>query len=180
MYDMTIEYVLKQNTRTRTIRLAVYPDGAVVVTSPLFLGAGTIERFVTKHAPWIERTRERVKRKTVIRFKHADIPELKQRAQTLAHERVGHFSTLYGLRCKKITIRAQKSRWGSCSREGNLNLNYKIAGLPAHITDYIIVHELCHVAHMDHSKKFWDLVAKAVPNHREIRKHLRHIVFVFE
>jgi hypothetical protein len=64
-------------------------------------------------------------------------------------------------------------RWGSCSKKGNLNFNYKIALLPQRHSDYVIVHELCHLREFNHSKKFWDLVEQAVPNHRALRTELK-------
>ncbi len=87
---------------------------------------------------------------------------------------------MYGFSFKKVSVRAQKTRWGSCSKAGNLNFNYKIALLPSVIADYIIVHEICHLGAFDHSKKFWDLVALTVPGHKAIRKSLKNIIFVYE
>ena len=103
----------------------------------------------------------------------------KESARALVHERVRHFnqhySTKHGIAHGRITIRNQKSRWGSCSKKGNLNFNYKLVFLPEELRDYVIVHELCHVKEFNHGKGFWDLVAEVVPNHREMRKKLRAI-----
>jgi hypothetical protein len=84
-----------------------------------------------------------------------------------------YFNHFYGLKWKKVMIKNQKTRWGSCSRQGNINFNYKIALLPERAVDYIIVHEMCHLVEMNHSRKFWNLVAKTVPDHREVRRDLR-------
>ena len=78
-------------------------------------------------------------------------------------------------RVGRVAIRNQRSRWGSCSKQGNLNFNYKIALLPDALADYIVVHELCHLGEFNHSQAFWDLVAVAVPDHRERRAELRQI-----
>jgi len=86
---------------------------------------------------------------------------------------VEYFNAMYGLRCNRITIRNQKTRWGSCSRKGNLNFNYKIALLPQRLADYIIVHELCHLGEFNHSRKFWALVAQTMPDHVDLRKELK-------
>ncbi len=75
----------------------------------------------------------------------------------------------------RVAIRNQRSRWGSCSKQGNLNFNYKIALLPEPLADYIIIHELCHLGEFNHSQAFWDLVAVAVPDHRDRRAELRQI-----
>lgn len=162
------------------MRLAVYPDARVVVTAPHFSGLGTIERFIVKHSDWISRHIARARGKAVIRVQRRKIAELKKRALALTSARCAHFATIYGLNYRKITIRAQKSRWGSCSRAGNLSFNYKIGVLPPHVADYIIVHELCHLAEMNHSKNFWDLVAKTVPEHKTTRAELRQVVVVYD
>jgi predicted metal-dependent hydrolase len=97
----------------------------------------------------------------------------KEGARALAHARLEYFNEFYRHSYTKVTIRNQKTRWGSCSKKGTLSFNYKIALLPLSHADYIIVHELCHLAEFNHSKKFWDLVAKTIPRFREIRRALR-------
>ncbi len=177
---MAIAYTVKVNARSRSLRLAVYPDARVVVTASRFFGLPAIERFVTKHAGWIEKHVEKAKGRTVIRIRKGEIPMLKKRARALASARSLHFTKNYGLTYSKISIRAQKSRWGSCSHAGNLSFNYKIAALPSHVADYIIVHELCHRAEMNHSKAFWSLVTRTIPNHRAIRRELRNLAIMFD
>ncbi|MSU73534.1 M48 family peptidase [Candidatus Kaiserbacteria bacterium] len=115
----------------------------------------------------------------IIFIKRGEIDILKKRALALANVRCMHFAKYYGLTYKKISVRAQKSRWGSCSRAGNLSFNYKIAALPPHIADYIIVHELCHLAEMNHSSRFWALVARLIPSHKNLRRELRKVVIVY-
>lgn len=175
-----MEYELKRSRRARAMRLAVYPDARVVVTAPGFFDLGAIERFVVRHSDWIARHVERAKGRTVIRIRRGDIPALKKRALALASTRCAHFGRIYGLSFKKISIRAQKTRWGSCSRSGNLSFNYKIAKLPPHVADYVIVHELCHLSEMNHGMAFWGLVARSAPHHKAIRKELRNVAFIFD
>jgi predicted metal-dependent hydrolase len=97
----------------------------------------------------------------------------KDKAYSIALERLSYFNSIYGYRWNKITIKNQKTRWGSCSRKGNINFNYKIVLLSLDCIDYIIVHELCHLKEFNHSKDFWSLVEEAIPNHLEIRRELR-------
>ncbi len=101
----------------------------------------------------------------------------RESARRLVHERIRHFMHHYGTRHSivvgKVTIRNQKSRWGSCSKKGNLNFNYKLVFLPPEIRDYVIVHEICHIKEFNHGRGFWDLVAETVPDYRELRKRLR-------
>ena len=85
------------------------------------------------------------------------------------------FNQIYGFQYNKINIRNQKTRWGSCSKKGNLNFNYKIALLPEKYADYIVVHELCHLKEFNHSRSFWNLVARTIPDFRERKKRIKNI-----
>jgi len=100
-------------------------------------------------------------------FKH------KEAALGLAVDRANRYAGIYRCRFNKITIKNQKTRWGSCSKKGNLNFNYRILFLPEETRDYIVVHEICHLKELNHSRKFWALVAQVFPNHKEIRRGLR-------
>ncbi len=99
----------------------------------------------------------------------------KEPARALVTSRVEHFKAIYNFKIGKIAIRNQISRWGSCSSKGNLNFNYKIVLLPAHLADYIVVHELCHLKEFNHSQKFWDLVTVGDPEYKRHRAELRKI-----
>ncbi len=101
----------------------------------------------------------------------------KEKARELVKERLGHFNQFYGYKWNKIAIRNQKTRWGSCSKKGNLNFNYKIALLSPEKADYIIVHELCHLKEFNHSQDFWNLVAKTIPDYKKIRISLKNNTF---
>jgi predicted metal-dependent hydrolase len=162
------------------MRIEVHPGGHVVVTMPKrFASAARAARFVERHAAWIERMLRRMRTKTVIALSRSDIPRLKDEARAVVEERCAHFARLYGVRFRSIAIRAQKTRWGSCSHRGALSFNYKVAALPAHLRDYVIVHEICHLLELNHSRAFWNHVARAVPEHKAARKELRDMVFSF-
>lgn len=157
----------------------MYPDGAVVVTAPRFLGKGAIEKFIQKHSAWIEKRVKKAEGNIVVRARRSDIGALKEKAQGIAQARAEHFAGAYGVRYARIRIGSQKTRWGSCSKHGNLSFNYKIALLPGELQDYIVVHEVCHLKEMNHSKKFWSLVALKFPNHKALRKELRKHTVIF-
>jgi hypothetical protein len=89
------------------------------------------------------------------------------------HARLAYFNVHYKLSLRKVFIKNLKSRWGSCSSRGNLNFNYKILFLPPHLADYIVVHELCHLKHFNHSQDFWALVAETTPHYKPLRAMLR-------
>lgn len=90
-------------------------------------------------------------------------------------ERIEVFNKIYELPLNRVTIRNTKSRWGSCSKKGNLNFNYRIVFLPPALANYLVVHELCHLGEFNHSHKFWDLVAKTIPDYKKLQKELRHV-----
>jgi predicted metal-dependent hydrolase len=115
-------------------------------------------------------------RKRVVKRKagrKAEYQKYKQRALELAQQRISHFNRAYGFTVNSIRIKNQKTRWGSCSKKGNLNFNYKIALLPERLADYVIVHELCHLGEFNHSKKFWDLVKKTIPDYKRIKEEFK-------
>ena len=101
--------------------------------------------------------------------------EHKEAARGFVHARVATWNEIYGFQFNRIAIRNQRSCWGSCSEHRNLNFNYKLLFLPEHLADYVIVHELCHLQEFNHSPNFWNLMARALPDYKELRKELRRI-----
>ncbi len=97
----------------------------------------------------------------------------REQARELVHARLEHFNAFYGFTYGRVSIRNQKTRWGSCSSKGNLNFSYRIIFLEPAAQDYLIIHELCHLKEFNHSKAFWDLIAQQCPEwqkwHRELR-----------
>lgn len=174
-----MQYIVRRSGRARRMRLEVQPDGAVVLTAPERFSLETIEQFFARYAGWAHRAAARMRGRPVIRVRRADIPVLKRRARKIAEEGVAQIASWYGVRYGAISIRAQKSRWGSCSRAGNLSFNYKIAALPEEVARYVIVHEVCHLLVFNHSARFWAQVERTIPNHREVRGYLRRVSFVF-
>lgn len=94
-------------------------------------------------------------------------------ARTKFENRVAHYIQITGGHYTSITIRDQKSRWGSCSSSGTLSFNYRLIFAPPIILDYVVVHELCHLTHMNHSRDFWDMVATVMPDYQVHRQWLR-------
>lgn len=163
------------------MRLAVYGDGSVVVTAPEGMRESIIEKFLHEKRDWILKKVDFFKDfqgNALISSSKEDYLLYKEKAHVIAKDRLHYFNEIYGYDFNKISIRNQKTRWGSCSRRGNLNFNYKIALLPMRFADYIIVHELCHLGEFNHSKRFWDLVAKTVPDYKEIKRDLRKYNFL--
>jgi len=99
----------------------------------------------------------------------------KEAARAFIRERLPHLNAAYAFSYGAVFIRNQRTLWGSCSKRGNLNFNYRIMFLPPAVRDYIIVHELCHLKELNHAPAFWDLVSRMVPNHKTIRRELKKI-----
>jgi predicted metal-dependent hydrolase len=180
--EKQIPFTLKRSGRARYMRITIIHTGEVRIVAPLLAPQSRINDFVRQRSGWIQS-----KRDYFVKNPLSDIGLLlskRSRKEYVAHkdgahrilsERCRHFNEHYKLPYVRISIRNQKSRWGSCSRKGNINFNYKMIFLPDELRDYIVVHELCHLKQLNHSKAFWDLVAETVPNHRLLRKKLKGI-----
>jgi predicted metal-dependent hydrolase len=158
------------------MKKAVYCDGSLVVTTPFDLRENIAEKFVREKTEWLFSKLKffsQFKGKPLSRYSHDDYIKYKDDALNLVQNKVHQLGALYNYSHNKIFIKNQKTCWGSCSKKKNLNFNYKILFLPEKAQDYIIIHELCHLKEFNHSKKFWGLVAKIMPNYLEIRKELK-------
>jgi hypothetical protein len=100
---------------------------------------------------------------------------LKQLAKIHLHEKLNVISQTLNLPYTKLTIRDQKTRWGSCTRNKNISLNYKLIFLPEELTRHILIHELCHTVHLNHSTRFWKLVEKFDPDYEKHRSAVRKV-----
>lgn len=175
--EQKIIYTLRRNPRTKKLRLCVYPDGSLTASAPKRLSIGEVESFILEKSRWIMEKLAVMKRRENNPLFHKSSKEeykkYKKQAKELAAWKLRMFNEAYGFQYKKISIRNQKTRWGSCSEKGTLSYNYKITLLPEKYADYIIVHELCHLGEFNHSRRFWDLVSKTIPDFRAMRKELR-------
>lgn len=104
-----------------------------------------------------------------------DYKKYKEIARVLVKNRIAHYNQTYKFKINRIAIKNSKSRWGSCSKLGNLNFNYRVALLPIELADYVIVHELCHLEEFNHSARFWNLVALTIPDWKTIRQSFKRI-----
>lgn len=171
------EYTIKKSKRAKRLRLAVYCDGSVVVTSPLGVGQSVIEKFISDKKQWIlDKVNffKSIDSKAIRTFSEDDYLKYKGEALALVSGRVKFFAKKYNFSFNGVYIKNQKTRWGSCSKNKNLNINYKVIFLPKKQRDYIIVHEMCHLKEFNHSRKFWSLVEKILPDYLEIKNELRN------
>ena len=109
----------------------------------------------------------------VVAVKKAIESFYRKKAEEVIHDRLQFFNEHYQFKYNRVTLRNQKTRWGSCSHLKNLNFNWRLIMAPIEVIDYMVVHELCHLKEMNHSKRYWNLVAVTIPNHKTVRKWLR-------
>jgi predicted metal-dependent hydrolase len=168
--------VFVRHPRARRYIVRVTRDGTVRITIPRWGSRREGERFADAQRAWID---GQIARWTSERTSRPDVPSpaaveaLKARARLELPPRLLELAAAHGLVVARISIRNQRWRWGSCSRAGHICLNWRLVTMPDWVRDYVLVHELMHLKRMDHSRKFWKLVAAACPRFREARQWLR-------
>ncbi len=170
-----IAYTLRKNRQSKHLRLSVSADASVRVSVPIRVSEKMAETFLRAKADWVmDRLADFAKKTSALPpATRADYLKYKELAREIAAKKLQHFNAEYGYTWQKISVRNTKTRWGSCSAAGNLSFSYRIIYLPAHLCDYIVVHELCHLGQFNHSAKFWNLVARAVPDYRKRRREIK-------
>ena len=165
-------------SRRRSIALEVKEDGRVLVRAPLWTSRRDLEQFVDRHGTWIARQLQRLEREKesragAVRLSEEELKALVRSARKQILSRLEHFAPLVGTDYGRVSIRKQRTKWGSCSSEGNLNFNCLLMLAPPQVLDYVVVHELCHRLEMDHSRRFWAQVARVLPDYAQSRRWLK-------
>ncbi|MEK7618325.1 MAG: SprT family zinc-dependent metalloprotease [Patescibacteria group bacterium] len=177
--NQTIFYKLRMSRRARYVRLSVAHDSSVILTVPWAADVQRAEEFLKAKAAWVKNKLNFFKNRSASiapKSGKREYRKLRYAALALAKSKVDEWNQFYNFAYNRINIKNQKTRWGSASKKGNLNFNYKIVHLPKELLDYLIVHELCHLKEFNHSKEFWVLVAQIMPNYRTHRRELKNIV----
>ncbi|MBO6010655.1 MAG: M48 family metallopeptidase [Oscillospiraceae bacterium] len=170
-----MEYELIRSAR-RTIGAEI-KNGRLVVRAPYLAGKRDIERFLDSQSGRIEKALERArareeKKAAVAKLTPEEVRALAAEARRVVPERCAFFAPLVGVKYGRITIRTQRSRWGSCSSKGNLNFNCLLMKAPPEVLDGVVVHELCHIKEMNHSARFYAEVTRVLPDYKKRRKWL--------
>jgi len=168
-------------SRRKTVAIQVNEDLTVTVRAPLRVSKKEIDRILSEKESWILKSKERMRARAE-KVREADLTKLTEsevrlladEAMKVIPERVAYFSNLMGVTYGRITIRNQRTRWGSCSSKGNLNFNCLLMLTPPAVIDYVVVHELCHRKEMNHSKQFWSEVEKVLPDYKMQEKWLKN------
>ncbi len=171
-----MEYSIIRSKR-KTVSVEITRKAEIIVRVPLRMSKHDIERFLSGKSNWIEKTLEKVK----IGNESTYLPPLTKdelslitkRAKEYISSRVSFFADSMGISYGRVCIRHQKTRWGSCSAKGNLNFNCLLMLCPLDVIDYVVIHELCHIKHLNHSKNFWNEVERYLPDYKTHKKWLK-------
>ena len=168
---------LSQSLRSRRISLAVKPSGEVRLSYPVGISRARALAFAESKAEWIRRTRERLA--AVQAERHICTPDeieaMRREAKHILPAKVEYFARKFGFRYGRVTIRAARTKWGCCTGENNISLSLFLMTLPEHLQDYVVIHELCHTVHHDHSARFHALADRCMGGReRELRRELRN------
>ncbi len=166
-----------RRSKRKTLAIEIDSEGKVIIRAPLSMPEDEIRKFVWEKREWIVR-HVRKKQREIAQaaagmYTEADLRRLHKETQERVTERAAFFASQLGVTYGKITVRRQKSRWGSCSTAGNLNFNCLLAECPPEVLDYVVVHELCHRLEMNHSTAFWAKVASVLPDYMNQRRWLK-------
>ena len=175
------EVTLSQSVRARRVLISVRATGAVRLSFPRGVSQKRALAFLDEKAEWIEAARERLARKRAAlppqlppEERKARVEELRRAAKADLPGRIARLSEATGLKYEKLSIRASRTKWGSCSGRNHISLSLFLMTLPEHLRDYVIIHELCHTVHHNHSPRFHALVDRLVGGcEKALNKELR-------
>ena len=172
-YDMKI---IRSDRKTVGIR--IQPDGQVIIRAPRGLPESELKRILAKRENWIRSHVAEVKKRAESRpmeepLSKEALQQLADSARKVIPERVAFYAPKVGVTYGRITIRSQRTRWGSCSSKGNLNFNCLLMLTPSEVLDSVVVHELCHRKEMNHSKRFYAQVLRVFPNYWKCYRWLK-------
>ena len=167
--------IIRSNRKTLAIQLK---HGELIARAPLKMKDKDIYSFIESKRKWIEKHLDAIseQQKAINEaraFTQEEINTLIEKAKEIIRERVNFYAPKIGVTYNRITIRGQRTRWGSCSSKRNLNFNFLLALFPVEIIDSVVVHELCHRKHMNHSAEFYAEVEKVFPEYKQCHKWLK-------
>lgn len=166
-------------SKRKTVGIQVYADNRVVLRIPYRMTKAQAMQIFDKNSAWIIEKIGQMKKSESTRIKPCNkaMSELTStelnNIRTVFREKTAYYCNIMNVRVGRITVRNQKTRWGSCSSKGNVNFNYQLYYMPETLLDYVVIHELAHRKYMNHSKDFWKEVQKYCPDYKERRKELR-------
>ncbi len=175
LQNTSITYKVRKNVAARNIRISINSNGEVALTIPRFVPEKFAENFLISKSEWIINQVNKINENKPFRnlLKYPPYKTSRKEAHVVLTKKVREVNEFYNFKYGRITIKNQRTCWGSCSRRGNLNFNYKLAFMPDKYADYVVTHELCHLKELNHSKRFWALVAERLPNYKVVQSEMR-------
>ena len=172
-----MNYELRRSSR-KTLAVEIRADGSILVRAPKTYPKYKIEAFLKEKQEWIEaKQRLQVKREQsadkVRTLSESEERLYREQARIVFENKIAYYAKIMGVTYGRIAIRDQKTRWGSCSSEGNLNFNWRLIMAPAGVLDYVVIHELAHRKEMNHSRAFWNIVEEMMPEYRKYQGWLK-------
>ena len=161
-----MEYRIIRSAR-RTLALQVEKTGEILVRAPYSITAERIEAFVCEHADWIEKQKSRISAKILPPLTDSEIAALRARAKADLPARTAYWAERMGIDYTRVTITSAEKRFGSCNSRGGIAFSYRLMQLPEAVIDYVVVHELAHRREMNHSARFYAVIAQYLPDYKE-------------
>lgn len=165
-----------KKSKRKSVSIEIKPDLTVIVRAPLFLSDNTIKKLVAQKNDWIDKKIKQIENKNSVllpTFSEKEIKLLREKTRVLITPKAEYYAKILGVSFNKLSVKKQRSVWGSCSAKQNINFNLLLCLCPDNVVDYIVVHELCHLKELNHSKKFWYEVEKILPDYKASRLWLK-------
>ena len=158
----------------KTVNISV-KNGEVIIKAPKKIKKSELLKIIEKHRAWIEKAviKEKEKREKYESLDESEIKALKKEAKKYLSEKCVYYASIMGLSYNHITITSAKTRFGSCSSSKNISFSYRLMLYPEPAREYVVVHELAHLKEMNHSKRFYAIIEKYLPDYKERKKLLK-------
>lgn len=162
-------------SRRKSIAVQVDADCNIVVRAPCFVSQKEIERFLADKKQWLEKavTKQMIKKKSRREYSETDIADMRKKAKEILPQKVSYYSQIMGVRPTAVKINSARKRYGSCSGKNSINFSLYLMDKDERFIDYVVIHELAHIVHHNHSKAFYEFVSRFMPDYKEISRIYR-------
>jgi len=176
LHNTEVKYIYKRLRRAKSMTITVRPNASVMVTTPVAFPVWYMEVTLHRQADWIlKKINEfsQTKNHTLAGIGPAEYRQYKEASRKYIEQIIQRLNQTYNFSYNRVSVRNQGTMWGSCSQHGNLNFNFKLYFLPHYLAEYVVAHELCHLQELNHSPRFWQLLAQTIPDYKARVKALK-------